>query len=574
MKRNSGITYTSLKNGKTVSERQSKELSLCRLQCREKISDQRRLLLFKEYWDLGKYSSRVTYIYRRIENSLTQSKTKIHSSKKIQRNNVFKFRIFVDDSTVYVCKKCFLDVYGESESFVRSVQEKMVQKKDLYDQRGKTSTSGNQIPQAKKDDIIAHIKSFPAYESHYTREHSNQMFLAENLNLLKMYNLYTENRQNVASYATYRRLFKKQKLKFKKPSLDTCAKCDEFHISIKYAKSDEIKNQFIHDQNKHQELAKTAYVNKKFDKSDVTKTVLCMDLQKCLPTPYLNSSIAFYKRSLWTFNFTIRNCTTNKTYCLVWEETVSGRGANEIASCVWKFFKMNMDLGKHVVIYSDTCSGQNKNNIVSAMFVLLINQSGINVEIIEQKFLEPGHTHLECDSDHSVIERKKKNNKLEIFHPHDWIQLIKSCGSRSNKFTVIEMENSDFYNFGLLFKTIFQKATKNIDGEKVLWRNMRNISYKKGYFNIIEYKETFGSNAVKINIQKNKKTTIAEVTEYKLNVLNENTIPISMEKKKDLIHLLPLIPHIFHNFYKNLKASERAHNYIYCVDDSEIEHKI
>lgn len=90
--------------------------------------------------------------------------------------------------------------------------------------------------------------------------------------------------------------------------------------------------------------------------------------------------------------------------------------------------------------------------------------------VIEQKFLELGHTHLECDSDHSTIERKKKNNVLEIFHPHDWVQLIKCCGSKSNKFTVIEMKITDFFDFSLSFKSIFQKSTKN----------------KKGSFNEIE----------------------------------------------------------------------------------------
>jgi len=34
-------------------------------------------------------------------------------------------------------------------------------------------------------------------------------------------------------------------------------------------------------------------------------------------------------------------------------------------------------------------------------------------------------------------------------------------------------------------------------------------------------------------------------------------LPISKEKKKDLIDLLPLIPDIYHNFYKNLKSNER-----------------
>lgn len=385
-----------------------------------------------------------------------------------------------------------------------------------------------------------------------------------------MYELYKDNKENCVSYATYRRLFKKEKLKFKKPSLDTCSKCDQFSIAIKHAKSCEIKNQLIVDRDKHQKIAEEAYANKKSDKTDVTKTVLCMDLQKCLPTPNLNSSIAFYKRCLWTFNFTIRNCSSKKTYCFVWNETIGGRGANEIASCIWKYFEMNIDLKSHVVIYSDTCSGQNKNNIVTAMLVLLVNQRGTNVELIEQKFLEPGHTHLECDSDHSIIERQKKKNVLEVYHPHDWIQLIKTCGRKSNKFEVFEMNTADFLNFEKTFKHIFQKVNKNINGEKVLWKNMRNIIYKKGSFDKIEFKEYFNSVPVETKILKNKKVSSEDVFNYRLQPKNVEKLPISSEKKKDLIHLLPLIPDLFHDFYKNIKVSETSQNTLY-IDEEDVE---
>lgn len=477
-KRNSGKKYTSIRSGNIISERCSKELGVCRLRCKEKISDEYRLIVFNEYWKLGKYTSRVAYMFRRIQDSLKQSSKNLYANKK-ERNYTYKYRIFVGDTAENVCKKCFLNIHGETEGFLRSVQQKIVGKKNLEDQRGKSPTSKNSLPPSKKDEIIAHIRSFPAYESHYSRAHTNQKYLAENLNLFKMYELYKDNMENYVSYATYRRLFKKEKLKFKKPSLDTCSKCDQFSIAIKHAKSYEIKNQLIVDRDKHQKLAEEAYANKKSDKTDVTKTVLCMDLQKCLPTPNLNSSIAFYKRCLWTFNFTIRNCSTKKTYCFVWNETIGGRGANEIASCIWKYFKMNIDLKSHVVIYSDTCSGQNKNNIVTAMLVLLVNQRGINVELIEQKFLEPGHTHLECDSDHSIIERQKKKNVLEVYHPHDWIQLIKTCGRKSNKFEVFEMNTADFLNFEKTFKHIFQKVNKNINGEKVLWKKCEILFIKK-----------------------------------------------------------------------------------------------
>ena len=51
-------------------------------------------------------------------------------------------------------------------------------------------------------------------------------------------------------------------------------------------------------------------------------------------------------------------------------------------------------------------------------------QNSDNLNVIDHKFLIPGHTHIECDVDHSLIERKRKFNG-NVDHPHDWAQLIK-----------------------------------------------------------------------------------------------------------------------------------------------------
>lgn len=40
-----------------------------------------------------------------------------------------------------------------------------------------------------------------------------------------------------------------------------------------------------------------------------------------------------------------------------------------------------------------------------------------NVNVINHKFLVLGHTHMECDVNHSLIEKKKI--EVSIFHLHD-----------------------------------------------------------------------------------------------------------------------------------------------------------
>lgn len=43
----------------------------------------------------------------------------------------------------------------------------------------------------------------------------------------------------------------------------------------------------------------------------------------------------------------------------------------------------------------------------------------------------------------------------------------------------------------------------------------------------------------------------------KVYPITDKPIPISMEKKKDLLSLLDLIPTVFHDFYRNLPAIQK-----------------
>ncbi|KAF3857119.1 hypothetical protein F7725_008978, partial [Dissostichus mawsoni] len=62
----------------------------------------------------------------------------------------------------------------------------------------------------------------------------------------------------------------------------------------------------------------------------------------------------------------------------------------------------------HVVLYSDTCGGQNRNAGFSAMCLHAVKT--LPISIIDHKFMESGHSQMECDSVHAAIEtaRKKK----------------------------------------------------------------------------------------------------------------------------------------------------------------------
>lgn len=83
----------------------------------------------------------------------------------------------------------------------------------------------------------------------------------------------------------------------------------------------------------------------------------------------------------------------------------------DVGSCVYKYLLNLSSNIQHVTMYSDTCGGQNKNSYVAVMCLVAL-QNNKNLRTIDHKFLIPGHTHMECDTDHSVIEQKKKKSTM------------------------------------------------------------------------------------------------------------------------------------------------------------------
>lgn len=171
----------------------------------------------------------------------------------------------------------------------------------------------------------------------------------------------------------------------------------------------------------------------------------------------------------------------------MWHEAIAKRGGNEVASCLYEHLKaLPVDV-KNITFWSDSCFGQNKNSFVALMFAMFVSTVD-NIETIDHKFLVPGHTHMECDVDHSVIERKKKRAAIQIHHPRDWYQFVRTVGV-SKSFHVHEMLQSSFKDFGLAAKTkcTFRKFSE--ENEPFNWRNVKWLRYTKEFGKIL-YKNT------------------------------------------------------------------------------------
>nr|CAH7738552.1 unnamed protein product [Callosobruchus chinensis] len=254
--------------------------------------------------------------------------------------------------------------------------------------------------------------------------------------------------ENIAKRWLYADIFNTEfNLSFKLPYNDTCDECDKFMLAKSQSRDENIEIEYQH----HLEEASRRYHLKKEDKeaaikSDGRMKLLTVDLQKCLPTPVLTNQQSFYKLKLWTYNYTISDFAGNATTCIMWDESVSGRGANEMASKLLKWAATINENVREITVWSDNCPSQNR-NIVMVMAYFWIIHKHPHIEIINHKFLLRGHTHMEVDSDHSLIERERKKTPfLKIMTPWDWQQLARLC-CRSKPFNVINMDTHDFKDF-------------------------------------------------------------------------------------------------------------------------------
>ncbi|KAE8742480.1 hypothetical protein FOCC_FOCC011976 [Frankliniella occidentalis] len=381
-----------------------------------------------------------------------------------------------------------------------------------------------------------------------------------------MHKLYLEAHstpEESVSYSTYQRLFKTLKLKFHPRLSDTCSKCVTFVATIKHALEEE-KAVLEKEYQLHLRKAEKAYELKKEMKSkaqeDETIRVFVFDLEQCLPSPDLNCGTIYYKRQLYTYNLTIYDTTTKLLHCYMWHEGEAMRGANEIASCIFEHVKTAIPPGvTEIYLFSDCCSGQNRNSVVCAMFHVAL-QVHPTVKTINHVFLVPGHTRMECDAKHAVIERAKKKEEV-INVPSDYYQLVKKAGMvdvqnfPEGKFQV-NLMGSKIYDFGNLLKEsnplVKRKVTS--DRNELKYMSTHWFCYQKNKPGIVIVKTAFNIHAPfeELDFRRQRKQSSLPPLSPLLKLAYYGPMPISIKKKKDLMSLLQFIDPSHHNFYQDL----------------------
>lgn len=529
----------------------------CRQDCYKRLPGDGQRLLFEQFHKNVVDKDQALCDRMTIAGINQERKGRGQTGEHKNRQIVVSYRVTYNGEDVKVCKKMFEHIHGISRGKVDML---IVKKRSSSTGFVQPSSSGRHTPHnarpEEREKAIKHIESFPKYQSHYSRSHTSKLYLAPNLNIRKMYGLYQDRSITATpiSYPVYAKLFRGLGYKFKCPSIDTCKTCDHLQNTIKSAKCDEERMKLVDEKDLHLKLADDAYKQKRTDiemaKQSRTEKVLVFDMQQNLPTPVLTTNVVYYKRQLWTYNLTVRNCTDNSTKCYMWHEGISDRGADQVASCLTKCIESLPNTTTKVTLYSDSCPGQNKNNIVAAALSFLVHNSP-NIQVIEHKFLEVGHTRMECDADHARIERAKKSTSIELRIPHDWYQFVRTVPGK-NKFEVIEMKKEDFIAYSSLFSSIFIKRNMTTEGNPTRWHDIKVLSYSKdlGIINIKYSHST--SEHCQLNIKRRGQR------DPTLQPVHCGPRPIQAEKKKDLLDLLKYLDPVYHQFYKDLVTSAES----------------
>lgn len=512
----------------------------CRKRCTRLVPLEERKRLFSQYWNMGTFAGRCVLLLNCIS----------------ERDGCRTYSIFEKP----VCKFGLLKTLQISEGRI-VVALKKKEGNTYADSRGQFSGGRNAFPAAKREDIRAHIMSFPKYFSHYTRNQTNSKYLNANLNLAKMYKLYTIKFQNPVSKSVYKRVFYEDfNLRFKKPKKDTCKKCDTYAAKIKSADPterqmlEEWHNTHLEEAEKLQELMKKDLERSKYDPDLETLTY---DMQKTLSIPRLPTNTVYYLRQFNSYNLGIHVGSTDKGIFNVWLENEASKGTQEVGSCLKKV--IDILRVKNLILWSDSCGGQNRSIRLVLMMIFVLNYHR-TLHTISLRYLETGHTFLPNDSDFGDFECSLKQHE-RVYTDVQYMKIMEDSRIE-NKFEVNRMSSHEFFSIKEMERSITNRKV-DVDKKKINWLQTHEVLLNKDEPHIIKMKRKMNDEFQSVNIA--KIGTETDFGNVNLGRLWPNGRALSKEKVQDLKSMLGLIPEEYRYFYSFLENIE-THEFEEDVD--------
>lgn len=331
--------------------------------------------------------------------------------------------------------------------------------------------------------IQKHIEYFEPTVTHYRREHApNRRYLPSDLTVTQMHKDFIRNHPGFeCSYELYRSEVAKLNISFVKLGHEECEMCEHFNI---HPHNKEDLQQDCEDCQTWQVHIKRAESAREDYRKDAHKIIsgdehiYSVDLQKVimLPRCEMFKSVVFTKRlTVYNESFVPVGTKNNlQSVACLWHEGIRGRNKEDILSTFYKFLITAARDVKHILLWMDNCTAQNKNWTFLTFLVFCVNCSNINAETIQIKYFEPGHTFMSADSFHHRVEKFLHQVK-KVYDFEDFKAAVQHSLS---KVTVIQMEVKDF----MLWKDLSIKKKRSINhlGENPYLREIVSVEAQRG----------------------------------------------------------------------------------------------
>lgn len=468
-----------------------------------------------------------------------------------------------------VCFQFFKKCIQISDTVVYNAIKSVIPNEPAVELRGRFSSRKTR----ESDENFAQkfIKKLPAYRSHYGASKSDKKYLHPNLNITRLYREYSIvcsfKKRKVLSLWKFREIFNtKFNLGFHPKKVDTCRTCDKLEALIQSVGSNtKYKDQLSKQKHQHLQLVKRTKENYNDTINDAKNStanteVLTFDLQRALEIPSISTSEAFYRRQLWCYNLCIYDLKRERGYMFFWNESVASRGAQDIGSCLNKYFKQFIPGNTtKIILYSDACPGQNRNIKITIMIKKILESwPHSELQSIEQRFFFSGHSYNSCDRCFGTIEKQKRITEM-IYVPEHWANIIAQAKKNEPKFTVVEMVKDDFLSCKEIEKIITNRK-KSINNEKINWMTFQKIiNIRNSPFDLIFEKYSSEQPAQQIQVYLRKRGKNSESITFsnaEFTPLYEKSRPIARKKYDDLLKLIEYIPSQFHTFFTTLEYED------------------
>ncbi len=416
-------SYSIIKQEKVLKARCSHgtDKSACGYHC-FRVSDKKREEMKTEFWGLPSWLAKRVYV-----RGLVTTRKPVLRRAHVQDENRRKvsndcFLLADEGDRVKVCRSMFLATFciGRDQFSRWTTGDGLTATRRGRKAKNSEGLTSSNEREKKRKFAEDWIDALPKTPSHYCRATTSKTYVdASYESLSGLHRLYVqfckEEQQVPLSRQTFMQMLEIKHIAIHLPRKDQCDICTGYYNGGSVDQPTYEEHVLKKDEAKLAKIAAKNSVNE-------TKVVVTMDLQSVLICPRLKASMAYYKRKLQIHNFTIFRLNDKHVKLYVWDEANGGVGANEFSSCIADYISKLPDTVSHVVLISDGCCGQNRNAVLASCLRDISLSRNI---VIEQLILERGHTMMEADSVHAVLEKKFKNHS--IYTPTDYVCLMRNA---------------------------------------------------------------------------------------------------------------------------------------------------